>query len=81
MEGYYTTDEQTEKQYLNVVWTQDNIMGPQSGGGVGEEYIHRHMLRGFLCLIDLTAASLHARTGYTAPLYHAVWETLLLFHL
>lgn len=35
----------------------------------------------FLCLIDLTAASLHTRTGYTAPLYHAVWETLLLFHL
>lgn len=27
----------------------------------------------FLCLIDLTAASLHTRTGYTAPLYHAVW--------
>lgn len=58
VEGYYTTDEQTEKQYLNVVWTQDNIMGPQSGGGVGEEYIHRHMLRGYLTPVwgDLLAS-------------------------
>lgn len=48
IEGYYTTDTQQTENYLNVAWTQSNIQGPQSGGGVGSEYIHKHMLRGYI---------------------------------
>ena len=48
IEGYYTADSEETENYLNVAWTQSNIQGPQSGGGVGNEYIHKHMLRGYI---------------------------------
>lgn len=48
VEGYYTgTSDMTENR-LNVAWTQTNILGPQLGAGMGDEYVHRHMLRGYL---------------------------------
>lgn len=48
VEGYYTAEKQAENQALCVLWTQDNIMGPQNGGLVGDEYMHQHVLRGYL---------------------------------
>lgn len=48
VEGYFTADEQNADQFLNVVWTQSGIQGPQNGGGMGDEYVHRHMLRDYI---------------------------------
>lgn len=48
IEGYYTGDPQQTENYLNVAWTQSDIQGPQSGSGVGDEYMHQHMLRGYI---------------------------------
>ncbi len=47
VQGYYTEDVDAESNYLTVVVNENNIMGPQSGGGVGDEYMHQHMVRLF----------------------------------
>lgn len=43
IEGYYT-DDVTDPR-MNVFMLQSEVVGPQSGGGLGNEYHHRHMLR------------------------------------
>lgn len=48
VEGYYTADVNSGFNLLNVVLTENNIMGPQSGGGLGDEYMHQHMARAYL---------------------------------
>lgn len=48
VEGYYTAETQEELQCLTVVITQSDIMGLQSGSGVGDEYMHQHVLRAHL---------------------------------
>ena len=48
VEGYYTSDVDATSNRLNVVLTQSNIMGPQSGAGMGDEYMHKHMAREYL---------------------------------
>lgn len=49
VEGYYTGDVPTDSiQRLNVLWTQDDILGYQNGGNAGNEYQHNHMLRGYI---------------------------------
>lgn len=48
VEGYFTASIQSDSLALNVLWTQNNIIGPQNGGNMGEEYVHQHMLRGFV---------------------------------
>lgn len=48
VEGYFTADEQPSEQELCVAWTQDNITGPQSGANMGDDYVHQHMLRGYI---------------------------------
>lgn len=48
VEGYYTAETQVADQELNVLWTQDNVLGPQNGGNMGDEYVHQHMLRGYI---------------------------------
>ena len=48
VEGYYTANSAVSTNRLNVVLTQNNIMGPQSGGGKGDEYMHQHVSRAFL---------------------------------
>lgn len=47
IEGYFTA-EVNDTNYLNLVMTQNNVMGSQAGGGVGDEYIHQHMVRDFI---------------------------------
>ena len=44
VEGYYTGDSPQNTNYLNVVLTQNNTLGPQSGGGMGSDYNHNHRL-------------------------------------
>ena len=46
VEGYRHDDATDAK--LAVALLQNNIIGPQSGGGLGREYIHHHMLRDYL---------------------------------
>lgn len=48
VEGYYTAEKQETDQELNVVWTQDNLLGPQNGANMGDEYVHQHALRGYI---------------------------------
>ena len=44
VEGYYTADSPESTNYLNVVLTQNNTLGPQTGGGMGSNYNHNHRL-------------------------------------
>lgn len=48
VEGYCTADVPSEKAFLSIVMTQDNIVGPQNGAGVGDQYVHHSMLRDYL---------------------------------
>ena len=48
IEGYYTGDVPEGTQTLNVCWTQDDILGPQNEGGLGDAYSHQHMLRAYI---------------------------------
>jgi len=48
VEVYYTGDSPLETNMLNVALLQSNIYGPQTNGGAGNNYNHKHMLRHFL---------------------------------
>ncbi|MGN1262725.1 MAG: Omp28-related outer membrane protein [Prevotella sp.] len=48
VEGYFTAEGETDSLMLNVAWTQDDIVGPQNGANMGSEYVHKHMLRGYV---------------------------------
>ena len=45
VELYYTATAPTTINYINVALIQDSIYGPQINGGMGNNYLHRHMLR------------------------------------
>lgn len=45
MEAYYTADSDEATNYINVMVLQNNIFGPQAGGGAGDNYEHDHMLK------------------------------------
>lgn len=45
VEVYYTGDSPEETNLLNIAVLQNNINGPQTGGGAGSNYNHMHMLR------------------------------------
>ncbi len=44
VEAYYTDNSPVSTNKLNVVLLQDNTLGPQSGGDMGNEYNHMHRL-------------------------------------
>ena len=44
VEGYYTGSSLVTTNKLNVVLTQNNTIGPQTGGGMGSNYNHMHRL-------------------------------------
>ncbi|MDL2257351.1 Omp28-related outer membrane protein [Bacteroidales bacterium OttesenSCG-928-I14] len=48
VEGYYTMDVEDDNHYLSVFFMENYIKGPQSGGGVGSDYVHMHMLRDYI---------------------------------
>lgn len=48
VEVYYTGDSPMPTNKLNVALLQDNTLGPQTGGGMGNNYVHMHRLVHFL---------------------------------
>ncbi len=44
VEGYYTGDSPESSNLLNIALLQNNTTGPQSGGGMGNNYNHQHRL-------------------------------------
>lgn len=45
VELYYTAASTEATNFINVALLQSNILGPQTGGGAGDNYVHNHMLR------------------------------------
>ena len=75
VEVYYTGDSPESTNKLNVAITQNNIYGPQTGGGAGNNYKHMHMLRHFLTgqwgveITETTEGSLYSNTfAYELPM-------------
>ncbi|HLS12020.1 MAG TPA: Omp28-related outer membrane protein [Flavobacteriaceae bacterium] len=48
VEVYYTGDSPEATNKLNVALLQDNTLGPQTGGNMGNNYVHMHRLVHFL---------------------------------
>ena len=48
VELYYTGNSATNSNFINVALLQSNILGPQTNGGLGNNYVHKHMLRHLL---------------------------------
>ncbi len=48
VEGYYTAAVEQATNYLHLAMTQDDIMGPQNGANMGDEYMHQRMLRDYI---------------------------------
>lgn len=44
VEGYYTGDSPEGTNLLNVALLQNNTLGPQTGGNMGDQYAHQHRL-------------------------------------
>jgi len=44
VEGYYTGNSPEGTNLLNVALLQNNTLGPQTGGGAGNNYVHQHRL-------------------------------------
>ena len=44
VEAYYTGNSPASTNKLNVALLQNNTLGPQTGGGMGDEYVHMHRL-------------------------------------
>jgi len=44
VEAYYTGDSPEANNFLNVALLQNNTLGPQTGGNMGNEYPHQHRL-------------------------------------
>lgn len=75
VEVYYTDNSPVESNFLNIAILQNNILGPQTGGNAGNNYIHKHMLRHFLTgqwgaeITETSAGSLYTGTFvYEMPL-------------
>jgi len=45
VELYYTATSAVTNNFINVALLQDSVIGPQTGGGMGSNYVHMHMLR------------------------------------
>lgn len=74
VELYYTGDSPESSNFINVALLQSNILGPQSGGGMGNNYVHNHMLRHLITgqwgdeVTTTTTGSFVERTyTYTVP--------------
>jgi hypothetical protein len=74
VELYYTSASAIPSNFINVALLQNNILGPQTGGGMGNNYVHKHMLRHLLTgqwgdeVTTTTQGSLVTRTyTYTVP--------------
>jgi hypothetical protein len=52
VEGLYTLAVTEPSHRLNIMVTESDIVGYQSGTGGGSSYVHNHMLRGFITPMD-----------------------------
>jgi hypothetical protein len=75
VEVYYTGDSPESTNKLNLAILQNNVYGPQSGGGAGNNYKHMHMLRHLMTgqwgieLTQTSAGSFYSNTfAYELPL-------------
>lgn len=57
--GVLTADVADLPLAVSVVMLESGIQGPQAGGRVGDEYVHRHMLRD--CIVDARAVAAKAK--------------------
>lgn len=74
VEAYYTANSPEATNLLNVALLQNNTLGPQIGGGMGDEYVHMHRLVELITgqwgeeITNTTASSFIDRTyTYTLP--------------
>ncbi len=74
VELYYTDNSAVSSNFINVALIQDSVIGPQTGGGMGSNYVHMHMLRYLITgqwgdeVTTTTQGSLVTRTySYTVP--------------
>ncbi len=74
VEAYYTSDSPASTNMLNVALLQNNTKGPQTGGNMGDEYVHQHRLVDLLtgqwgeAINNTTTGSFVDRTyTYTIP--------------
>ncbi len=74
VEVYYTDDSPLSTNYLTVAMMQNNILGPQTGGNMGWNYNHMHMLRHMFTgqwgieITETTEGSLYSATfAYEIP--------------
>lgn len=74
VELYYTGTSAVTSNFINVALLQNNVIGPQTGGGAGNNYVHKHMLRHLLTgqwgdeVTTTSQGSLVTRTyTYTVP--------------
>lgn len=80
VEGYLTSDLTGEDVTLTVALAQNYIQGPQSGGLVGNEYMHRHMLRDYITpglwgeALNVSAKGQYFEKSYTYIVPEAIKE-------
>jgi len=74
VELYYTANSPQATNFINVALTENGILGPQTGGGMGNNYVHNHMLRWLITdqwgdeITETTQGSFVQRTyTYTVP--------------
>jgi len=74
VEVYYTGDSPESSNFLNVAILQNHVYGPQTNGGAGNNYDHKHMLRHLLTgqwgveISQTTEGSLFSKTfAYEIP--------------
>lgn len=74
VELYYTGNSATAKNFINVALLQNKVFGPQSSGGAGNNYEHKHMLRHLITgqwgdtVYTTYAGTLYTKTyTYTIP--------------
>ncbi len=75
VEVYYTGDSPLATNFLNVAILQNNILGPQTNGGAGNNYNHMHMLRHLLTgQWGITIPQTTTGTLYSTTLYYEIPE-------
>jgi len=74
VELYYTGNSAVTNNFINIALLQDSVIGPQTGGGMGSNYVHMHMLRYLITgqwgdvVTTTSQGSLVTRTySYTVP--------------
>lgn len=84
VEAYYTANSPIATNKLNVAFLQNNTLGPQTAGGLGNNYIHEHRLVSMITgqwgdnITTTTAGTLVTRTyTYTIPATYNNIEAVL----